>query len=290
MGGPRVVVVTDSAGSLPATVAQSLGIVTIPAHVHVDDDSQLEGVGIDGEQVIAALRDGADVTTVAPSVDEIAKVYRGVARSGAAAIVSIHVSSAFSETLARAAEAADRSSIPVTLVDSGTIAMGQSLVAIGAAAVAAEDRTSDEVAGAALAVARSCRFLFTVESLDHLRRGGRISATLRAVGTLLGIRPVMSIHDGETTVVERARNVDGARETIESSMQLYASTLVRPAACIGHSPSEAQPSPPTFKGTVFETTVGASLAAHTGPGTCGIAVAEMPPEFARRLETIAGAS
>jgi len=280
MADPRVVVVTDSAGSLPPDMERKLGIVTIPVHVQVDEDSRLEGAEITGGEVVAALHDGAEVSTVAPSSDEIAKVYRSVARDGASAIVSVHVSSAFSDTLVHATEAADRSKIPVTLVDSGTIAMGQSLVAMGSAAVAAAGRSAEEVAGSALAVARSCQFLFTVETLEYLRRGGRISATLAAVGALLGIRPVMSIQNGETTVVERARSLDGARSVIGSSMELYASTLARPAACVGHSPGEDPDVAINIKGAVVETLVGASLAAHTGPGTCGIAVADMPPEFA----------
>ena len=281
MGGPRIAVVTDSASSLPSAVSDALGVTIVPVHVRVGADTYVETADLTTGVVASAQQSGADVSTVEPSVDEFAETYRAAARAGAEAVVSIHVSSAFSRTLDNARLAADRSKIPVTLVESGTIAMGEALVVLAAAAVAADGKTTDEVAGAALATARSCRFLFTVEGLDHLRRGGRISATLRAVGNLLDIRPVMSIHDGETSIVERVRHVEGARSLIQSSMELYATTLARPAACVGHVPSPGADIAISIDGVTIDTTVNPSLMAHTGPGTCGVAVADMPAEFAK---------
>jgi hypothetical protein len=190
---------------------------------------------------------------------------------------------AYSAMLDNARAAAARSPVHVTLVDSGSTGMAQGLVVLAAAALAAEGRTSDEVAGGALIVAKSCRFLFTVEGFDYLRRGGRVSAMVRAFGNLLHVHPVISIHDGETTVVDRARSDDRAHHVIRSSMELYASTLAHPAACIGvqigTNPKEAAPL--NIRGPVITVAVGGSLAAHTGPGTCGVAIADMPPEFRR---------
>ncbi len=285
----RVVVVTDSAASLPPSVARSLGVVTIPVHIHLDKDSFLEDVNVDAEKVARAQILGAELSTVAPSPDEIAKVYRAVARDGATAIVSIHVSSAFSQTMANATVAAKRSKVPVTLVDSGTIAMGQALVALGAAAVAADGRPAEEVAGSALAIARSCRFLFTVETLEYLRRGGRVSAMVRAFGTLLKIRPVVSIQDAQSTIVDRVVGYDKAQNVIQSSLELYATTLAHPVALMG-MPAGSTPDPskvPSIRGPVLKTVVGGSLMTHTGPGTCGLAVADMPPEFGRLSDTLA---
>jgi DegV family protein with EDD domain len=281
MAVSRVAIVTDSAASLPPEFDEAYGIATVPNHLLIGDESLLDDRAESDARVAEALRSGLAVTTTAATADEIGAVYRTVARAGAQAIVSLHVSSMYSTMLDNARAAAARSPVQVTLVDCGSTGMAQGLVVLAAAALAAEGRTSDEVAGGALAVARSCRFLFTVEGFDYLRRGGRVSATVRAVGNLLHIRPVISIHDGEMTVVDRARGEERARHVIRSSMELYASTLAHPAACvgvqIGTAPEEAPPL--NIRGPVITVSIGGSLAAHTGPGTCGVAVADMPREF-----------
>ncbi len=285
MGVPTVAVVTDSAASLSTELIDEFGVVVIPVHLRIGNESFLDIDKASDARVNAALNAHAVVTSAAATPAEIAAVYRNVARSGAESIVSIHVSSEYSTMLENAREAATRSPIPVTLVDAGTTAMGQSLIVLGAASLAAVGRSADEVAGGALAVARSCRFLFTVESLEHLRRGGRVSAMISAVGYLFNIRPVVSIHDGETTVVDRVYKVERARVVIGSSMELYASTLAHPAACIGTTAGTAVDKGLTFsiRGPVLEVAVGGSLATHVGPGTCGVAVADIPPEFAEAL-------
>ncbi len=285
MGASTVAVVTDSAASLSTELIAEFGIAMIPVHLRIGRESFLDIDKASDARVNATLDARGAVTTVAASPAEIAAVYRNVARSGAESIVSIHVSSEYSTMLQNAREAATRSPIPVTFVDAGTTAMGQSLIVLAAAALAGAGRAADEVAGGALAVARSCRFLFTVESMDHLRRGGRVSAMVRAVGYLFNIRPVVSICDGDTTVVDRVHKVERARDVIRSSMELYASTLAHPAACIGVPPGSAVDNGLTLsiRGPVLEVAVGGSLAAHTGPGTCGVAVADMPPEFAKAL-------
>ncbi len=285
MGASTVAVATDSAASLSTELIAEFGIAMIPVHLRIGRESFLDIDKASDARVNATLDARGAVTTVAASPAEIAAVYRNVARSGAESIVSIHVSSEYSTMLQNAREAATRSPIPVTFVDAGTTAMGQSLIVLAAAALAGAGRAADEVAGGALAVARSCRFLFTVESMDHLRRGGRVSAMVRAVGYLFNIRPVVSIYDGDTTVVDRVHKVERARDVIRSSMELYASTLAHPAACIGVPPGSAVDNGLTLsiRGPVLEVAVGGSLAAHTGPGTCGVAVADMPPEFAKAL-------
>jgi DegV family protein with EDD domain len=283
MGASPVAVVTDSAASLSTELIDEFGIFQIPVHLRIGRESFLDVDKASDARVNAALKARGVVTTAAASPAEVSAIYRNVARSGAASIVSIHVSSEYSAMLLNAREAATRSPIPVTFVDAGTTAMGQSLVVLAAAALAAAGRTADEVAGGALAVARSCRFLFTVESMEHLRRGGRVSAMVGAVGHLFNIRPVVSIHDGEITVVDRVHRVERAREVIRSSMELYASTLAHPAACVATGSAADKGLAFSIRGPVLEVAVGGSLAAHTGPGTCGVAVADMPAEFARAL-------
>lgn len=288
MGASIVAVVTDSAASLTVELVEAFGITDIPVHLRLGSESWLDADKASDRRVNEALDSRAVVGTAAASPAEIAAVYRSVARAGAESIVSIHVSSEYSSMLENARVAAVRSPIPVTFVDSGTTAMGQGLVVLGAAALAREGRTADEVAGGALAIAKSCRFLFTVESLDYLRRGGRVSAMVHAVGYLFNIRPVISIHDGATAVVDRVHKVEKARDVMRSSMELYASTLAHPAACVGVAAGTAADKGLTLsiRGPVLEVTVGGSLAAHTGPGTCGVAVADMPPGFAEALDSL----
>ncbi len=285
MAVSHVAIITDSAASLPSEFERGFQVTTIPVHLTIGNATILDGPGDATTRVIDAMIAGATIATTPATPEEILEFYKRAAKAGATAIVSIHVSSAYSSMLANAREAADRSPIPVTLVDAGTTAMAQGLIVLGAAALALAGRTADECAGGALAVARSCRFLFTVENLDHLRTGGRVASMIRAVGNLLNIRPVVSILDGETTVVDRVHGDARAREVIRSSLQLYASTLANPVACVGVTRGSAADKglALTIRGPVIETPVGGSLAAHTGPDTCGVAVVDMPPEFSRVL-------
>jgi DegV family protein with EDD domain len=280
MCNARVAVVSDSAASIPYNLQSRLGVVVVPVHVSIDGRAYVEGVNVSSPRVIDALMAGASVSTSEPTPEEFVATYDALARRGAEHVVSVHVASALSKTYESAVTAATSSPIPVTVIDTGTIAMAEGFAALAAAGVAAYDGEAPEVAEAARTVAQTARFAFTVETLDYLRRGGRVSGVVAAIGSVLNIRPVMEIRDGETLIVDRLRGTDRAREAIRSSMEAHAATLRHPVAAVALVGGNAVEAGLGITARVqLEASPGASLTAHTGPGTYAVAVADMPSEY-----------
>ena len=277
---PDVHVVTDSTASLPPDLAQRWGIRVVPLQVVIDGTAFQEGVDLTPADLTAALDRRAALTTSQPSAHAFAEAYRQAAAAGARRIVSVHLSGELSGTVHAAALAARASPIPVDVVDSRTVAMGLGFAALAAARLAAQGATSAEVSRAAMATASSSEATFIVDSLDHLRRGGRLSAAAAAVGTALGLRPVLGVRGGRVEVVHKirtrgamaARLVDAAVAAAARGGEVrfamhYLGDDVAVRACA------AQISDATSR-EVLITPVSAVLGAHVGPGLLALITTE----------------
>ncbi|QTE28497.1 DegV family protein [Pengzhenrongella sicca] len=214
-------VVTDSTASLPPGVAQEWGIEVVPLEVMVDGARHHEGVDLTAAELLAALSTGRTVTTSQPSPAAFARAYARAADRGAREIVSVHVSGELSGTVRAAELAALAARVPVHVVDSRSVAMGLGLAAVEAARVVAGATGTGAADGAAAAerarrVAASATTLFLVESLEHLRRGGRVGAAAAAMGTVLGLRPLLGVRSGRIEVVEKVRTRAAARNRLEA--------------------------------------------------------------------------
>lgn len=215
----HVAVVTDSTASLPAGLVEAARVVVVPLEVIIDGVPHREGIDISPAQIIDALRSGAAVHTAHPGPDAFARVYARVAARGAREIVSVHLSSELSGTVTAAGLAAQTAGVPVTVVDSRTVAMALGLSVLAAARAAGGDGGSEPGDGAAVARAAEARAArttawFAVESLEYLRRGGRLSALSAALGTVLGLRPVLAVREGRLDVVEKVRTSARARDRV----------------------------------------------------------------------------
>lgn len=217
---PRVVVVTDSTSCLTAADAAAWGIDVVPLDVAADGERFRDGVDLTPEGLVAALRSGRRVTTSQPPPAAFAAAYEAAAARGAAEVVSVHLSGELSGTVRAAGLAAQLAPLPVHVVDSRSAGLGLGFAALAAAEAArgtvwgpADGAT---VAGAAEQVGRSTAAWFVVDSLDHLRRGGRLSAAAAAFGTVLGLRPVLALRDGRIEVAERVRTRRAARDRLHA--------------------------------------------------------------------------
>ncbi len=281
---PRVAVVTDSAASLPDPVAQRWGIGVVPLQIIVDGVGRPEGGPGSTEQVVADLEAGVVITTSQPTGGDFADAYARAAAAGAEAIVSIHISGELSGTVNGAKIAAQEAPIPVTVVDTRTLAMAAGFSAMAAAAAAADGASADDVAAAALTAAESSICVFTVATLDYLRRGGRVSGPLAALGNALSIRPVLEIRDGEVALIERVRTTAKARDLVVQIAEKRAAELANPGLSLmglgEQSYADDAASMIEYRqphtGIVIRTPVSAVLAAHTGPGTLAAAVVDLP--------------
>ncbi|ROS73644.1 DegV family protein [Cellulomonas sp. PhB143] len=284
-------VVTDSTASLPDGFAQAfdhapLGAATlqvVPLHVLVGDVSYLEGVDVGDEDLAAFLRAGADVSTSQPTSEALLEAYRRAAAAGAEKIVSVHLSGSLSGTVQAAARAAALSPVPVRVVDSRTVAMALGFAALAGAQAAASGQGADAVERRVRDVAASTRAVFMVGSLDRLRRGGRLSAPAAAIGGVLGVRPLLSVRDGEIVVVQKVRTRRAAVDRLLSVALDSAGRRTAPRFAVHHlgdveTAEEVAGRLASAVGAPVEiAAVSAVVGAHVGEGVLAIIVADDAP-------------
>ena len=278
----RVVVVTDSTASLPAGLAAAHGVLVVPLVVVVDGVAHHEGLDLGPEDLVAALSRRAEVTTSQPAPEAFLDAYREVARSGASRVVSVHLSGELSGT-ARAASLAARSSpVPVDVVDSRSVATGLGLAALAAARVAASGAPVAEVVAVAERVAASTTALFVVDSLDHLRRGGRLSAAAAALGTALGLRPVIGLRDGRIEVVQKVRTRGAGADRLVEAAVAALETCASPRFAVHHLGDDTAAVACALRieeatgREVLVSPVSAVLGAHVGPGLLALVSVDDP--------------
>ncbi|SDS38875.1 DegV family protein [Paraoerskovia marina] len=275
----RVAVVTDSTASFPDGFDHGTDVV--PLHVIVDGAPFREKVDVTDHEVAEQLRAGTSVTTSQPSPQEFLEVYERVARAGARAIVSVHLSGDLSGTVHAAALAATRSPVPVRVVDSRTTAMALGFAAAQAARAARGGASARAVERRALAVASTSSATFLVESLDHLRRGGRLSGPAAALGTVLGVRPLLAVRDGRIVVAQKVRTRAAAVDRLVSTAVEQTERCSYPLVAVHHlgDPDRAHDVAGDLArrlGVHVEVaSVSAVVGAHVGEGVLGVMVADV---------------
>jgi DegV family protein with EDD domain len=214
--GP-VAVVTDSTASLTPEVAAALGIAVVPLRVVVGTTSYDEGVpgGMTPQALAEALSAKTPVSTSRPNPEEMLETYERLAREGAEHVVAVHLSGELSGTCESAQLAARRSSVPVTVVDSRQVGMGTGFCVLAAARVVADGGDAEAAATAARAVSAGTTSLFYVDTLEYLRRGGRVGALGALVGSALAVKPILTVADGRVTPLERVRTSAKALSRLE---------------------------------------------------------------------------
>lgn len=275
-----VVVVTDSTAYLPDGVADKHGIGVVPLHVVLGHRSGAEGVDVAPADVAAALAERrVDVSTSRPTPGEFAAAYRSL---GSDRIVSVHLSGPLSGTVdaARLAAAEVRADdIEVRVVDTSTIAMGLGFAVISAAEAATGGADLDTVEAAAQEAAAATVTLFYVDTLEHLRRGGRIGAAAALFGTALAVKPLLHVLDGRIAPLEKVRTASKALARLEDiAAGIAADAPVDVAVHHLAAADKATALAERLRGRVpglqslYVSEVGAVVGAHVGPGLLGVVV------------------
>jgi DegV family protein with EDD domain len=283
----HVVVVTDSTAYLPPKVAEELGITIVPLQVVVDGTSFAEGVEIGGERVARALRADLTVTTSRPSPQAFVEAYQGLRADGATAIVSIHLSGDISGTVDAARLAAIEvasSEFSVDVVDSRSLGMGLGFGVITAARLAAVGAAPAEMVRAAARRSLNSSIYMYVDTLEYLRRGGRIGAAQAWLGSALTIKPLLHLVDGRLEPLDRVRTTDRAivrlvevaaadARDVEVEVAVHHLAAAERAQDVAERLREQVPSVTE----VLVSEVGAVVGAHVGPGAVGIVVSPVNP-------------
>jgi len=199
-------IVTDSTCDLPEEIIKEYGITVVLLYINIGDDGYLDGVDITRQEFYEGLA-GYDPlpTTAAPGIDSLRRVYDQLAKEGATQVLSIHISSSLSATVevARAA-ARETVSVPVTVMDSQQLSLGTGFLVLAAAKAAAEGLPIDEIIFMLEEQTARTYVIAALDTLEYLKRSGRMNAVVARFGSMLQIKPLLIMHAGEPTA-ERVR-------------------------------------------------------------------------------------
>jgi DegV family protein with EDD domain len=280
----QVAVVTDSTAYLPEGFAERHSVRVVPLTVLVDDKAARDGVDFGAQELIAALAQKKRVTTSRATPTELTAAYREQLDAGADAVVAVHLSKELSGTweAARVASLEINKSAGddvVRVVDARTTAMGLGFAALAAARAAAAGADGAEVEGAAVHAAAHTHTYFCVQTLDYLRRGGRIGTAAALFGSALAVKPLLYVRHGHIVGLEKVRTTSRAQARLVEIAARSAGD--GPAALAVHhlgAPDLAadlagrlEERVPAASGCLVSE-VGAVIGAHTGPGVLGVVV------------------
>ncbi len=282
----RVAIVTDSASDMDPAAAARLGIRIVPLIVNFGSETFKAGVELSREDFWRRMTapDAPFPTTAASSPGEFKAVYDAAFADGAEAIVSIHVANTLSGTI-KSAEIAkgmllDRE---IHIVDSMAVSMAEGILAEIGVALATDGMSAADIARALEARVPDISTFLAVETLEYLKKGGRISGARAAIGTILSVKPIIQVKDGLVDTADRVRTRSKARERsieltcsrpIERLSVLHTTHADVEAfrdALIARVPGGIDPAKVSIE------LVGASVGPHLGPGCVGAVALHRAP-------------
>ncbi|GAA2792623.1 DegV family protein [Kitasatospora paracochleata] len=275
----HLALVTDSTAYLPQDAVDRHRIRVVPLSVVVGDEVRTEGIEISPKDVAEALRSKHRVTTSRPSPETFAAAYRAAAEAGATGIVSVHISAELSGTAEAAQLAAAEVDIPVRVVDSRLVGMALGACVLAAAEAAEAGHDLDEVAAAATRQSGLTSGFFYVDTLEHLRRGGRIGTARALVGSALAVKPLLHLSGGRIEPLEKVRTASRAIARLEEiAVECAGEQEVDIAVHHLAAEDRAEPLAERLRERVpglrelYLSEVGAVIGAHVGPGLLAVVV------------------
>ncbi len=273
-------IVTDSTAYLPSEVrAAHPDVIVVPLHAIIDGEEIVEGAPGSVAAVADALRAGRGVSTSRPSPQSFFNAYETAVREGATGIVSVHLSGALSATFDGARTAAEAVEIPIAVVDSRLIGMAMGYAVCAADDLARGGASLDEIVADCEARLGRSRVFFYVDSLEYLRRGGRIGAAAALLGTALSVKPILTFADGAVVVRDKVRTAGRALDRLAAlALAEVASAGGDADVAIHHLDSPERVAAltdhltPQLGAAPLVADLGAVVGAHTGPGVIAIAV------------------
>ena len=279
MNEKKIIVITDSSAYIPESALAGLIVPVIPLWLLWGEESFRDGVDIQPRAFYKRLRASKTLPTSSqPTVPEFVAFYQDIAQN-ADTIVSVLVSEKISGTIANAQTAVDKlPDLDIHIVDSYNCSMGLGHVVLAAARAAVEGKSVDEVVAAAEEMRDKINFIFAVDTLEYLHKGGRIGGAKRLMGTALRVKPLLEFRGGQIEPMEQVRTKNKA----------YARLLEIAAERLGDKPmaeativdidnpvdgdAVAQMVRERFMPKVIHRSeVSPVVGTHTGPGTIGFA-------------------
>ena len=272
-----VKVVTDSISDLPGQIARDLDISVVPLTVRFGSEEFMDGVDLDADAFFDRLINGSVLpTTAVPSIGQFVETYERLSED-ADGIVSIHVSSKVSGTFNSAIQASGQAQTGcgIEVVDSMQASMGLGLIAIEAASMASRGANFDEVVRAARDAVDRCEVVCLLDTLKYLEKGGRIGKAQALIGSVLRIKPMVTVKEGEVHPFDRPRTrakgiarlkqFARERDPVDNLSVMY-STTDEVAHSLARDLSDLMPGGRTPLIARF----GPGLGTHAGPDALGV--------------------
>jgi DegV family protein with EDD domain len=275
----KLAIVTDSTCDLRAEELERLDVRAVPLYVNFKGTMHRDWIEITPRDIVEGVKAGADLpTTSQPSPQDFERAYQEVAEAGAERILTITISSEFSGTFQSANIATGASTIPVTVYDSRAASMGIGNLVRIAAELRDEGAELDAIVAELDRVRATLLVLFSVDTLDFLLKGGRVSRASALLGGLLNIKPILTVTDGKIVPFGKVRGTKKAIAELVTQFQAHAEAhegtmVVDFLHCQDPEAAERLKQAMAGAGVRFTTGVsyeiGAVIAAHVGPGTFG---------------------
>jgi DegV family protein with EDD domain len=274
----RVALVTDSTSCIPAELAEQWGIGVVPIQIKIGQQVATEN-RVPKPLLINALERNLAVSTSAPHPAHFHRIYQKAAAGGAGEIVSVHISSGQSETYQHALHAAAASRVPVHVIDSRTTGMSLGYAVLAAARVAGAGGGPRRVFDALTRrLSDSCELIY-VDTLEYLRRGGRIGAAAAMLGSALSMKPLLTMEDGKVAPLDKVLGSERAlRRMVDTAVRRAADRPVDVAiehfGAAGRAAKVLSRLQPRLRGVreLTLTEVSSAIGVHVGPGAVGISI------------------
>lgn len=280
---PRVAVVTDSTAMIPDDLVAEHQIVVVPLQVIIGEECYEEGLPESSPAaVVAALAEKRPVSTSRPAPETLRRVYAQLAEQGYDEVVSVHVSGEMSGTVESARIAARDAPVPVAALDTRAVGPCVGFAVLAAVQAVAAGASAQDAAAAALARSSATKSLFYVNTLEYLRRGGRIGAATALLGSALAVKPLLTIGEGRVVPLERVRTAARALSRLEElAVEAVGERRVEVAVAHMAAAERAQALVDSLAERLADQLtapvrcgeIGAALTAHVGPGVLAVVVA-----------------
>jgi DegV family protein with EDD domain len=274
---PRVRIVADSASDILPRHAQAIGIIVVPNRIVLDRSVLRDGIDITPSQFYVRLPHALSPPYTEPaSAQDLYSAYQIAFQQGATDILSIHVSSRLSKVVEHAMAAREHlAPAAIQVIDSRQAGIGMWPAVIRASQIASMGAPIQDVYNMAQAILARTRVYFMVETLEYLRRSGRIGRAQELIGTLFDAHPILTIHNGEVAPVETARPRGRALQRMRELMLSSGGTIDSLLVCGTSIESIAQMEvllSEWYPGAIQKTWLGPTLGANTGPAVAAAVV------------------
>ena len=270
----NIKIVTDSTCDLPAALVEKHQINVVPLFVNIDNQSFKDGIELTRSEFYARLPDYASPPqTAAPGPEQFRYIYQQLAAAGATEILSIHVSTSLSATANSARLGAEQASdIPVTVLDSRQLSLGTGLLALTAARAAAEGLTREDILLRLESQILRTRLAAALNTMEFLRRSGRVNNLVAGLGSILQIKPLLKMYNGEPgseRVRTRGKAIRRLVELLEDAAPVEQVALLHTNAA-GEAEALRQAIAHLLPGgDILSVNVTPVIGAHIGPGAVG---------------------